>query len=160
MVETRLKLTEAEQDSATVRELAEGAMLYKASADAVDTIFGMAPAYEKVAPFPVMQNLGQAIELALKSWLKENGTDYEHRRGHNLISLLNRAKKQCPNTFGKVDEAPIVLLNEFYATQVLRYGGGKMHRSVPHFGPLQKAAKVILDACRVPDPETYSWEGG
>lgn len=116
---------------------------------AADEKMGHKKDHEIIAPVPVMFLVGQAIELALKSYLLLKGVELSKLRqkyGHDLHRCLRKAKE-----LGLLDTVPlqpdeetaIEILNPLYASKQLQYivTGAK---TFPVFGPLERAAVRLL----------------
>jgi hypothetical protein len=118
---------------------------------AADDKMGSKEGYEIVAPIPVLFLVGQAIELALKSYLLANGVELRKLRrdyGHELHRSLRKAKELgLPNIvkLTEEEESVIEVLDKLYATKQLQYivTGAK---TFPSFGPLESAALKLLHA--------------
>ena len=116
---------------------------------AADEKMGHKRGNEIAASVPVMFLVGQAIELALKSFLLAKGVELSKLRlkyGHDLHRCLRKAKE-----LGLLDAVPlqgdeetaIEILNSLYASKQLQYivTGPK---TFPVFGPLERAAVKLL----------------
>ena len=116
---------------------------------AADEKMGHKKGHEIIAPVPVMFLVGQAIELALKSFLLAKGVELTKLRfkyGHDLHRCLKKAKE-----LGLLNDVPlhadeenaIEILNPLYASKQLQYieTGPK---TFPVFGPLERAAVRLL----------------
>ena len=116
---------------------------------AADEKMGHKKGHGIIAPVPVMFLVGQAIELALKSFLLAKGVELTKLRfkyGHDLHRCLKKAKE-----LGLLNDVPlradeenaIEILNPLYASKQLQYivTGPK---TFPVFGPLERAAVRLL----------------
>lgn len=116
---------------------------------AADEKMGHKKGHKIIAPAPVMLLVGQAIELALKSFLLAKGVELSSLRlkyGHDLHRCLRKATE-----LGLLNDVPlqadeetaIEILNPLYASKQLQYivTGPK---TFPVFGPLERAAVRLL----------------
>jgi hypothetical protein len=118
---------------------------------AADDKMGNKKGYEIVAPIPVLFLVGQAIELALKSYLLANGVELKKLKreyGHELHRSLRKAKELGLVSIVRLaadEESAIELLDKLYSSKQLQYivTGAK---TFPIFGPLERAALKLLHA--------------
>lgn len=118
---------------------------------AADDKMGTKDGYEIIAPIPVLFLVGQAIELALKSFLLANGVELRKLKreyGHELHRLLRKAKELGLGKIVKLtvdEESVIEVLDKLYSSKQLQYivTGAK---TFPVFGPLEAAALKLLHA--------------
>ena len=118
---------------------------------AADDKMGKRKGYELLAPIPVMFLVGQAVELALKSFLLKRGVslrNLRHDYGHDLHRSLRKAKELGLHSLVTVtdeDMGVLQLLDDLYSSKQLQYivTGPK---TFPIFGPLQRVALKLIHA--------------
>jgi len=129
--------------------MARYATEFMEAALAADDKMGTRPGHEIVAPVPVMFLVGQAIELALKSYLLSQGVTLRKLRrdyGHELHRALRKAKELGLLSLvplSQDEQDGIELLDRLYSTKELQYivTGAK---EFPVFGPLESAALKLI----------------
>lgn len=114
---------------------------YLCAASCVDEHIGNEPGYEIFAPNPVFYLTGLSIELALKSFLLDNGislNDLKAKYRHDLIKLLDKSKEYGIEEIVKIDAqdaSALLCFNKLFVGEDFRYikPGEK---EVPMFGYL------------------------
>lgn len=122
---------------------------------AADRKIGLLPGYEIAAPPPVMTLCAHAIELALKSFLLQQGvgeTEVKKLR-HDLTKIWAQVKEiSGKNGFllPELDEDILPIISDLLVSGRLRYGEQSDLGLVPVFGPLQTLTKSCLELCAAP----------
>lgn len=131
--------------------LARYAAEFMEAALAADDKMGVRSGYEIIAPVPVMFLVGQAVELALKSYLLSRGVTLRELRrdyGHQLHRALRRAKELGLLSLIELSEeelAGLKYLDHLYSTRELQYIVTGV-KQFPVFGPVESAALRLIHA--------------
>jgi hypothetical protein len=135
---------------------------YYAAAKATDDAIGEDQGYEIHAPMVVSFLIGQSIELALKAFLLHSGVSMKILRnkpyGHDLVKLFRASmEKNLIDDSIKSNEilGLVELLCGPYKERELQYYRSGVKERFPVHGPLDDAARAILEAVHnaVPDSE-------
>ena len=111
-------------------------------------------AFRQRLSLPAYFLVGHAIELALKAFLFSRGLSVARLRsreyGHNLISLLNEARRRKLGNLVKLAKAEVVsvrLLDEMYSTKEFEYSANGV-RGLPHYAVVYSAAEKLCTGLR------------
>ncbi len=120
-------------------------------AEVADRKVGLLPGYEVTAPPPVLTLCGHAIELALKSFLLQNGVPESEVKslGHNILRTWQKCK-DIETELPKINEEILAIMSDLMVSQRLRYGEKSEFGEVPVYGPLSRVVEECLALCGAP----------
>ena len=145
-------------------EFAAEAKLYFTCANDADKNVGKFPAYALSAPRPVMLLMAFSIELALKSFLLENGCSYKKivSLGHNLSKTWEECIAHGADKSLVLDEKELQLLaviSDLHVSMSLRYRIPSKLGRLPVYGALETLTSKFLALCKAPDLKTLHDQG-